>query len=275
MQAAAVQKRRKRPVNAVVFHCMRRVLLLSAAVALASCALGPEARITVLLPPLPGPWRAAFPVMQCLLSWFDGSGAPRSTLLGGWESGAVVCCAKEGNTPVLAWPISSLDPEAVPVGRGPGSLRPAGGMYPGSLVDQRAGTAVQLTWEAGAAASVLGLLRSLGRDTSLFNAERLSGELGAAPDPWDLDLPAVAEAIARGDFSVYDVERLPCRDVRVEAGQGDWLLESPFRNVLRAEADGALLLPCMALGTHSLFSVDGRCIRISVQERVTAAIRVR
>jgi hypothetical protein len=78
-----------------------------------------------------------------------------------------------------------------------------------------------------------------------------------APDPWSWDGAGVAEAIIAGSFTFYDLDRLPCREVEVQAGPGEWFLESPFSTPLAAGQDGTLVLPSVTLGAHLLFSLQG------------------
>jgi hypothetical protein len=173
---------------------------------------------------------------------------------------------KAGNMPVLAYPTLPRD-----AGTDRFLLRPAGGIYPGSLAVQAAdgarAAAFPLSWEDGAAATVLWDLDCLGRDTSLFNVDRLAAMLREQPDPWDIDLTSAAEAIASGSFSVYDIDRLPVHDVKIVTGNGTWATESPFRGPVTAGPGGQVALNGMAEGLHELFSTDGRVVRVEVGPR--------
>jgi hypothetical protein len=154
-------------------------------------------------------------------------------------------------------------------------LRPAGGIYPGSLSSSNLRPTLVLDWRDGAAATVLLRLLSLGRDTSLVNAARLARYFRDAKDPWNLDLKLIEEKLAAGKFTAYDIDALPCRDVCVKAGPGEWFTESPFSTVTDLAAEGTLTLPGVSLGMHGLFSVDGRLMMIDVRRTETAVLQIR
>jgi hypothetical protein len=242
---------------------MRRLLFPAAALLLASCALGPAARLEVQLPPLPDPWLAAFPRVDCVLGYTDASGETQWLRVEGWKSGTIIECSKEGNTPVLAYPVlpSAPDPPQ------PGMLRPAGGVFPDAAKACRGALTIELTWKDGAAACVAQELRRAGLDTSLFNMTRLAGVLREKVDPWDFDLGTIVQKIASGDFDVYDIDALALRDVPVDAGAGSWVMESPFRGATVSDAGGVLNLVDVSLGLHAVFSSGGRIVKVEVRER--------
>jgi hypothetical protein len=155
--------------------------------------------------------------------------------------------------PVLAWPSRE-------------HLRPAGGFYPLSLRDFQGQQVLEVTWQDGAAAMVVERLVREGRDVSVFNVPRLRRFLEESGDPWDVDLDAVAEKIARGEFSAWDIDRLPTREVEVFPGSGTWFLESPFSPSCTAE-NRRIRLPTVSLGGHHLLSLDGACWRLEVGPR--------
>ena len=162
--------------------------------------------------------------------------------------------------PVLAYPRTARDSVRL--------LRPAGGIFTGT------GPTLQLTWKDGALACVLARLLSVGRDCSLFNAQRLSGYFGRAEDPWDLDLDGIAEKIAAGDFSAYDIDALPTLEMSVNPGPGEWFLESPLRPVPVPDAEGRLTGQ-VSEGVHALFSVEGRLLKVAVDRTGTLVSVVR
>jgi hypothetical protein len=241
----------------------RHMLVLLAAPLLAACALGTEARLTIILPEPPAPWRDAFPQLGCLLTWPGGGTMELDT----WASGSEIVVKKACNMPVLAYPVLHAEAAAGQI-----LLRPAGGIYPGSVVDDSGGAELGLSWEDGAAATILADLLAAGRDTSLFNAGRLASILRQKPDPWDVDLVAASEAIARGDFSVYDIDLLPAHDVTVAAGTGTWVTESPFRPPATAGRDGLVFLSGMSEGLHELFSTDGRVVHVEVGQQDSVVV---
>jgi hypothetical protein len=148
-------------------------------------------------------------------------------------------------------------------------------MYPGSLDESSPRPTLVLDWRDGAAATVLFRLLSLGRDTSLINAARLARYFRDAEDPWNLDLELIEEKLAAGRFTAYDIDELPCRDVIVKTGAGEWFMESPFSTVTSLTGEGTLSLSGVSMGMHGLFSVDGRLTMIDVGMVGTVVKQVR
>lgn len=244
---------------------MKRFLGLAPAlgvIAAASCSyVGGQATVDVILPEPPAHWRAAFPDLAFELRVPDVEGRGLSTVAAkAAGAAALLCVPKTGNTPVLAFARGGCAEDL---------LRPAGGIFPLDCEQTGSGMTMRVSWESGPAASVLFRLAELGCDTSLLNAARLRQLLCSRADPWDVDLAKVVERLAAGDFSAYDVDQLAARDVVVSTGPGEWFLESPLRPSCCAEPGGALKLTAVSLGTHALFSVEGKRRRLSVGERDT------
>ncbi len=252
----------------------KALALIAGTHSLLSCgAFGPQAHIEVLIPAPPVHWTRAFPDLAFLLVFPDAAGREQVVRVSDPVNPVTIDCPKTGNTPVLAYPFSSMDEEGG-IGR-EGMLRPAGGMYPDSLDDSRLEPALVLDWRDGAVATVLSRLISLGRDTSLVNAARLARYFREREDPWKLDLPRIEEALARGEFTAYDMDELPCRDVYVNAGPGEWFMESPFSSVTTLTREGNLGLTGVSLGMHGLFSVDGHLTLINVSGTEVVVMPVR
>jgi len=241
---------------------------------LLSCSVfGPLAHVDVLIPTPPAHWIRAFPDLQFRVVFPDSAGREQVVRVTDPGKPVAIDCPKTGNTPVLAYPVSAEDQQGEAGQKG--MLRPAGGMYPGSLDESSPRPTLVLDWRDGAAATVLFRLLSMGRDTSLINAERLGRYFRDAEDPWNLDLNLIEEKLAAGKFTAYDIDELPCRDVDVNAGTGEWFLESPFSAVRSLTGKGTLSLAGVSLGMHGLFSVDGRLMMINVGRIETAVLPVR
>jgi hypothetical protein len=196
-----------------------RIALFAGLIGLSSCPVFQTGqRVQVLLPPPPVHWQIAFPGLAFRVTARDGSGAPVQIVVEDWQQPMEIECSRAVNTPILAWPFVPACRGAVPVG--PGLLRPAGGFYPGSLRTFRGQEVVELAWEDGAAALVVDRAVSAGRDASRFNVPRLCRLLRERDDPWSVDLDAAAQRIAEGEFTAWDLDRLPSRDVRVSTGGG-------------------------------------------------------
>ena len=247
-----------------------RLAMIAGMVSLSSCALAqPGQRAQVLLPPPPAHWQAAFPGLAFRLSARDGGGTPAQVIAQDWQQPVEIECSRAVNTPILAWPFVPAGRAAVPVG--PGLLRPAGGFFPGGLRSFRGGQVIELSWEDGAAALVVDRVAAAGRDVSRFNVPRLCRFLREKGDPWSVDLDAAAQRIAEGEFTAWDLDRLPSRDARVTPGAGSWFLESPFSRPCAAE-QGVLLLGDVPEGSHRLFSLSGACWRLEAGEGVTLLV---
>jgi len=240
---------------------MRLLVVVSALAVccLASCApFGGNTELEALLPPIPAHWAAAFPDLRFrLVSPGSGEGELEipSTV-----AAARISCSKSSNTAILAYPESD---------RAGGFLRPAGALYPLDVLREDGKDTLCFSWEAGAAAWVLSRLRRLGLETSLVNAPRLRAELARHPDPWALDLEKIAEKLAEGTFTFYDIDPLPSRDVQLQPGEGSWFRENPHSSITACAAADVLVLPNLSVGMHALFSRRGERIRIFVGERET------
>jgi hypothetical protein len=258
------------------FIAVMRHLLPSAAIACLLCSscrlFGPAADLTVVLPALPAHWRAAFPDLKLAVVLTDPSGKERRVTGIAGDSTLSIACPKRTNTPILAWPLSSRDGIRGP--GEPGYLRPAGALYPLSLDSGAAGPTLMITWEQGPLAVLMSRLAAAGRDVSLFNAERLDSYLRKHPDPWMLDLDAMAQRIADGSFTAYDIDCLPTRDIRFAPGPGTWFFESPFAGIVTAADDSAVDMPGVSLGQHALFSLEGGAWRVQVGAREMTLKRV-
>jgi hypothetical protein len=223
-----------------------------------SCALfAPDVEVTAVLPSPPGQWSRALGDFGLALVYWDSAGAEHSQDVP--AAGTVrINCSRRGNSPVLAYPRVPADSGRL--------LRPAGGLFP---LDLEEGNVLRLTWEKGPVALLLSLLRPLGGDTSRVNAGRLAEYMAREPDQWGLDLVGMAEKIAAGCFTAYDIDLLPHREVTVETGPGEWFSESPFSGVMVADTAGTITMPSLSLGMHGLFSLEGRALRICVGQRET------
>ena len=227
----------------------------------ASCAwFGQKEEVSVRMPEIPRHWQQAFPDLSFLLVFQDAAASWQAVAVKDPGAEAVITCWKAGNSPVLAYPRAE---------RSGGLLRPAGGLYPADCAAAGAHREIALSWRGGCRASVFKLLAETGLDTSLVNAEKLESYLARYPDPWALDLEAIAEKLARGDFTAYDIDLLPASDVAVSPGTGDWFLESPFARVQAAASTETITLPGLSSGIHALFSIQGQVIRIWVGEKET------
>jgi len=241
-----------------------RIALFAGLLSLSSCPVfQPGQRVQVLLPPPPVHWQIAFPGLAFRVCARGGSGAPAEIVAEDWQRPQEIECSRAVNTPILAWPFV---PEGRgPVAVGPGLLRPAGGFLPGCLRSFQGKEVVELSWEDGAAALVVDRAAAAGVDMSRFNVPRLCRFLRERGDPWAVDLDAVAQRIAEGEFTAWDIDCLPSRDVRISPGDGAWFLEGPFSTPLTA-AGGTVVLAGTAWGNHRLFSLAGSCWRLQVGE---------
>ena len=233
---------------------------------LLSCELlSPGARVIVRLPPPPPHWQRAFPGLGFLLEFRDASGRIQQLVGEDWTGGAEIFCSKEQNSPVLAYPWIV---EGSPAGSNR-VLPPAGGFFPLSLEDAGGQEALCLSWEDGCAALVVSRVKALGRDIGLFNVSRLVELMRLADDPWSWDAVGMAESIAAGEFTAFDIDPLPSREVELAVCEGEWFIESPCATARCVDSGGTLVLPAVPLGAHTLFSMDGSATSLYVGQRET------
>ena len=232
-----------------------RAFAALAAISTASCDLAPDKEVSILLPAPPAAWQIAFPRIGFRIVTRDGRNRPLETSTADWSRPVSARCAQGVNSPVLAYPLD-------------GRLRPAGGFFSLSLRSWEGCEVLELTWEDGAAALIVSRLADLGRDVSLLNVPRLRQFLAEGGDPWDLDLDMVAQKVAEGEFTAWDIDRLSSRDAEVGPGPGTWFLESPF-SFPREAVSGRVLLAGVSIGGHTLFSLDGGSWRVEVGRQGT------
>jgi hypothetical protein len=249
----------------------RLSLILCAAAACVSCGLfAPEMTVLVHMPEPPPHWRRAFAGLSARVLYLGGDGRPREAACGQWGQSVRIACAKLQNSPVLAFPRART---GLPEG-GEEELPPAGALFPMSLGGT--GDSLELAWRDGCAALTAWKAWSQGVDLSAFDAPRLAAEMRDAGDPWSWDSTSIAEAIVGGEFTSRDIDPLPCLDVRVCPGPGEWFLESPCAAPAPVEAGEELLLPSVPGGMHTLFSAGGARVRIFVGgERVVIGLTER
>jgi hypothetical protein len=239
-----------------------RLSLVAALLSVSSCSfLALEEEVTLLCPTPPVAWQIAFPGLVFRAVTTDSRGAPVVTEITDWRGPVAFKCLRTANAPIVAWPYEPGNRESP--AHVPGLLRPAGGFFPLSLRAIGNGQVLELSWADGPAALVIARVAAEGRDVSRFNVSRLCLFLRGSGEPWSLDLDAVAQKIAQGKFTAWDIDPLPCRDAEVEPGPGTWFLESPFSPTFEANG-GRILLPRIALGPHRLFSLSGRSWIIEV-----------
>ena len=235
-------------------------LLALACSFLHSCAwFGSQAEVLVSLPQPPEHWVRAFPDLAFHVVYQDTEGWHSVTIQDVSQS-VLIHCGKLGNTPILAFPVSTVRT---------GSLRPAGGLYPMDCVDRFEPPHLVLSWHGGCRALIFKMLAERGFDTSLINSARLASYLNEQEDPWALDLESIAERLMRGDFSAFDFDLLPTRSVTLQPGPGEWFLETPCASPWKIVDESPITLPCLSIGMHTLFSVDGRKLDIWVGEKET------
>jgi hypothetical protein len=224
----------------------------------------PGDSVTVRLPDPPPHWQRAFPGLRFELEYPGPGGELSVAGPFGWGEAVRVVCSREANGAFLAWPLLDGDRRRL--------LRPAGGLYPLDLREEDGAAGLDLTWVDGCQAVVMLRLRVAGRDTALVNAERLGGYLAAEPDPWRWDLTHIEQRLADGSFGCRDIDLLPAIDAVVQPGEGEWFLETPFGVPLEAGPGGTLSLPGLPFGLHTLFSPDGRRVRLYADGRGVFAL---
>jgi len=242
---------------------VRKVLILTTALLcplLLSCTwFGSQADLRISIPQPPEHWVRAFPDLTFVVV-FPDTGGWRRVIATDISQPTVITCVKAGNTPILAYPVSAGSI---------GFLRPAGGLFPMDCVDFGEPPHLALSWQDGCLALIFKMLAERGFDTSLVNAARLASFVDRHADPWALDLDAIAERLILGDFSAFDIDLLPTREVTVRPGAGEWFLESPCASPRSVMDEAEITFPRLSIGMHMLFSVEGRRVGIWVGETET------
>jgi len=247
-----------------------RLFLLAALLSSSSCAfLALEEEVTLLCPSPPVAWQIAFPGLGFRVVTSDSRGAMVVTEIADWRVPASFRCSRTVNSPIVAWPYEPGNRHSPAFA--PGLLRPAGGFFPLSLRASGDRQVVELSWEDGPAALVISRVAAEGRDTSCFNVPRLCRFLGETEEPWALDLDTAAQKISQGEFTAWDIDRLPCRDAEVEPGPGTWFLESPFSPTFESTG-GRVVFPQIARGTHRLFSMEGPSWTLEIDQNQSVLV---
>ena len=254
----------RRVAASVLSSILRTAVLVYLTQSLCACSFySPTVSLEVRLPPVPEHW--AIPGLDFRIVYpIPESGGFEERRVDSLDRAAVQL-PKALYIPVLAYPY--LPGESL-------RLPPAGGVYP--LDCDVNDDSIALSWQQGATAEVLYRLCIQGVDCSAVNIPRLTREMTARcqGDPWALDLDRICARLAAERFRLTDIRLAPCRDLLLKPGTGRWLLESPFRNQVSAEADGSLFLEAVPLGAHILFeNPPGACYLLYVEEENTLMIR--
>ncbi len=199
----------------------------------------------VSIPPPPQGWQTVLSGMRFTLVFLDGSGGRVEKVLEEGELSALINSRKMPGSPILAFPWTPRV-EA-------GILRPAGGFT-------SVGEQAVLSWQEGPLAAICLRLWEAGFDPGRFNIERLGKKLAEREDPWEWDITRMAQKIAEGGFSAYDVDPLPFKEMAVGLLPGDWVSESPFKPVIHSS--GQLQEMDLVRGMHAFFGQGG--LRVDV-----------
>jgi hypothetical protein len=222
-------------------------------------AFGPAARVTVRLPEPPTHWQRAFPLLSFELEYPGPDGGLCVAGPFPWGTPATVLSSKAANGAFLAWPLAGDDRRRL--------LRPAGGLYPLCMRSGEDGHELCLTWADGCIAVIMLRLAVAGCDPALVNTAKLGGCLAVEPDPWCWDLVRIGQRLAGGGFTARDIDRLPTAEAVLQPGEGEWFLETPFGALLVAAPGGALEVHGLPYGLHTLFGMEGRRVRLFVDDR--------
>jgi hypothetical protein len=204
--------------------------------------------IEVALPELPEPWKEAFPEILFSIEFPGIDGTIEHISVEPGARSKTISIEKKINTPIVAVPSS-----------GGKSLYPCGGIFMGTSVSTDFGSCkLSLTWEDGFAASILLSLLKEGYNIQIINTERLLSEIEgrSGGDPWSLDKKKIAEELASGEFTIYDIDSLPSVSIRLSPLTGTWISENPFSPPLSADQDNVLSIEKIAYGFHRYFNAE-------------------
>ncbi|ADN01358.1 hypothetical protein STHERM_c03860 [Spirochaeta thermophila DSM 6192] len=166
----------------------------------------------VVLPEVPAGWGEWG--MEWRLVWSGGEGG----VVEGVRPGEVVEVVVERGM-VWVWVLEGV------VRGWEGVVRPAGG-----VVLWGEGREGVVSWEDGAACSLLYELQAGGFPLEEFNVRRFVEEVRVRlEDPWELDRERAREAIIGRDISVYDIACKEVFDVTLAFPPGIWRSGNPMR----------------------------------------------
>lgn len=198
-------------------------LLLTLLLALSSCGeASPGLQVLELSLPAPPATRAFLGPEEWILSWRDGEGQPRTSVLAGGGRARIVV-ARGLSQSILARP------------RGCGG---AGLRYPGGLGQASPGgwgaslewgtIEACLGWREGWLAEVCEVLEAWGLEPDVYNLDRLRVELRLAEsDPWLLEPRKAAALLAEGRFRADALKPRDLQEVLLP-GPGPWAPSSPL-----------------------------------------------
>jgi hypothetical protein len=216
---------------------MKYLLLLL--LCLCGCEPAPsEMPCVPLLPEFPPLWKELFGVPGWRLEWIGPGGRKEVREITGSER-TEITLIPEWPSPVLAFPF-------VP-GRGirPGTLKPAGGIFPFDV----SGSTLRLSWQGGvdasfywelaaayadagadAAASAGGKRKPQYFDWPRFRELFTSGGLAAdvVKDPWLAGWKSIAQKTVQSGFSKSRIKAEDRTDLSVPVNPGPWAGTSPF-----------------------------------------------
>jgi hypothetical protein len=194
------------------------------------------------LPDIPGHWEQRFEEITFSIEYPDISGEKEVLFLPPGVSSCEIRVPKKRNWPVVAQPCGDEFP-----------LSPAGALYPWHV--DKNNRVLHLYWEHGFSALVFLECLGKGFDISCFNARRFMSEVlkRSEGDPWRLDFSCVAEQLTSGSFRVYDIKKLPVRDVSLSLTAGDWFFSSSFSPLVHSNGEAPCCIEDIPSGFHRLF----------------------
>lgn len=141
--------------------------------------------------------------------------------------------------------------------------KPAGFLYP---LDRTGTSGGNFSWESGFLSRLL-LDLSPFMDVSLVNVSRLMKEIrreAGGEDLWDIDGSAIAQELAGGDFSVYDIRLQREREVEAEIPEGLWMNCSPLGRDIQVLPDSTGTQLKLRTGYHRYISTSGSILEIYI-----------
>ncbi|MBN1696915.1 MAG: hypothetical protein JW881_05330 [Spirochaetales bacterium] len=224
----------------IILACISGILLLIGCDLFSSSCV-----LTCRMEDPPRQWKDTFRSLVCEIRYFDTDGKHKSIVTDNTDWEIAIPVRKLRNSPILAFPMA----DGIP-------LPPAGALYPHDI-DNPVSLSVVLTWEKGFISSLLMECMALGEDMSALNVIRLQKELEeiSGGDFWNLDYSGLAQSLTAKQFSIRSIKRLPCREIALDPGEGDWFTESPFSPLYRVE-QGRLLTEQFPYGYHRLFRLS-------------------
>jgi hypothetical protein len=236
---------------------MKRIALVLLVAVAGGCVLLPDATVpvTVILPELLRHWVQAFSNCTFALSWPNDEVSASS---GNAHHGRRFV---PGSRVVVELPRTPPVPLIATPSCGGVALAPAGAVWPLHRVENGA---LALSFAEGPAAETLIRAADAGADLRTFSVRRFSEAIHEhlPDDPWQLEIPRIAEAIAARAMRESYIRPTDLFPVVGVPPPGVWIARSPFLPAITGESGW----PDLPTGVHTFIDGSGKRVYVEVDD---------